>query len=358
LTKGKVRYRSAYDENNNLVTLTPGRRVQGMFKCPNPKCNSEMIPRQGEHNAWHFAHVGKECDYDHYLHTVAELRIQEWYNKADNVNIKIPIEVACPNYSNCKFAQNSYYCRRDSTITYNLKKYWGKCEREFVYYKDGRKFVADLFCKAKNGTDNPLFIEICVTSPCKPEKINSKIRIIEVSIDSEDDVDSFINKDIEVPYGVEFHNFGKKSKIGNLDDFGQILNKVVVWENYKAGVNRIVCKDVENRKGLLELTVDSSLDLQELYKYGSSFCIAQALAYKYIPNYRSCYVCVNCRKSYGQYICVAHSPEGSLSYCKNNDARQCSFFKPDESIINRRICVFEEVKSKNPVDLYIKQNKK
>ena len=86
MVKGKVKYKSAYDENHNLVTLTPGYKVNGKFTCPNPECKLEMIPKQGDFNSWHFAHKGKECDYDRYLHTIAELRIQEWYNKADKVN--------------------------------------------------------------------------------------------------------------------------------------------------------------------------------------------------------------------------------------------------------------------------------
>jgi hypothetical protein len=317
-----------------------------------------MIPRQGDNNTWHFAHKGKECDYDHYLHTIAELRIEEWYNKTDKVSIRFPNEVVCPNHSNCIFYQEGYSCRRESTDTNDLKKYWPKCELEPEYKIKEEIFFPDLLCKDKADKGRPLFIEVCVTHPCELSKLNTGVRIIEFFIKSEDDIDLITKRIIAPSDKIVYHNFQKSTKLGERKDFGQILNKVVVYENFRAGVNKISCKNIDQRQGLLELTVDSSLDLQELYKYGSSFCIAQALAYKYIPNYRSCYVCVNCRKSYGQYICVAHSPEGSLSYCKNNDARQCSFFKPDESIINRRICVFEEVKSKNPVDLYIKQNKK
>ena len=126
MAKGKVKYRSAYDEKGNLVTLSPGRKVEGKFTCPNPECKLDMIPRQGDHNTWHFAHVGKECDYDHYLHTIAELRIQEWYNKIDKVSIRFPNEVLCPNQSNCKFYQEGYSCRKESTDTDKI------CQNELI----------------------------------------------------------------------------------------------------------------------------------------------------------------------------------------------------------------------------------
>lgn len=354
MAKGKVKYRSAYDEKGNLVTLSPGRKVEGKFTCPNPECKLDMIPRQGDHNTWHFAHVGKECDYDHYLHTIAELRIQEWYNKADKVSIRFPNEVLCPNHSNCKFYQEGYSCRKESTDTDDLKKYWPKCEIEKKYEIEGKTFFPDLLCKDKANKGRPLFIEICVTHPCELSKLNTGVRIIEFFIKSEDDID-LITKSIIAPSDmVIYHNFQISTKLGVRKDFGQVLNKVVVFDNYKAGVNKTLCEDIEKRQGLLELTVDSGLDLQELYKYGSSFCIAQVLAYKYIPDYRSCYICVNCRK-FGSYICVAAPSDSSRRYCKGNDPRTCPHFKPDESIINKRICAFEEFKRKYPVDLYIKQ---
>lgn len=173
MVKGKVKYRSAYDENDNLVTLTPGLKVNGKFTCPDPDCKSEMIPKQGEHNTWHFAHVDKMCDYDHYLHTIAELRLQEWYNNTDKVNISFPIEEVCPVHSICKFAQNDYDCKKDTLATEDLKKYWPKCVKETAYQINGKTFVPDLLCRDKDDKGQPLFIEICVTNPCELSKLNT-----------------------------------------------------------------------------------------------------------------------------------------------------------------------------------------
>ena len=355
MVKGKVKYKSAYDENHNLVTLTPGYKVNGKFTCPNPECKLEMIPKQGDFNSWHFAHKGKECDYDRYLHTIAELRIQEWYNKADKVNITYPIEVICPVHSNCKLAQNNYSCKKDSIATADLKKYWPQCEKETEYKIGESKFVPDLLCRDKDGKDRPLFIEICVTHPCEIDKLNSGVRIIELFIKSEDDIDLIIKDGIVPSDMVLYHNFQKKEKMGAREDFNQILNKVVILDSFRTNVNPVFCKDIEKRRGILELTLDRSLDIQVLSKYGGSYCVAQALAYKYIPDYRSCYVCVNCRKTYGSYICVAPLSDSPNHYCKGKYPKTCPYFKPDESIINRRICAFEDFKRKYPVDIYIKQ---
>jgi hypothetical protein len=215
--------------------------------------------------------------------------------------------------------------------------------------------VPDLLCRDKDDKGQPLFIEICVTNPCELSKLNTGVRIIELFLKSEDDIDFIIKNGIAPSDIVLFHNFQRKEKLGERKDFARALNKVVIPESFIANVNLVSCKDVEKRRGVLELAVDRSLDLQVLSKFGGSFCVAQVLAYKYIPGYRSCYVCINCRKTYGSYICVANHSDGLNHYCKGMNPKTCPHFKPDESIINRRICAFEDFKRKYPVDLYIKQ---
>ena len=60
--KQDVRYCYALDKNNHLVSIKDASNMANTFVCPH--CKSEMIKKCGQHNAWHFAHKNKQCDYD------------------------------------------------------------------------------------------------------------------------------------------------------------------------------------------------------------------------------------------------------------------------------------------------------
>ena len=95
----EVRYKYAYDEQDNLVSIDDELKGNGKYFCP--ECHDEMVPRKGEHNAFHFAHKTAECKYDNYLHTLAELKIQKWYNESKEINISVPIKERCVDFESC-----------------------------------------------------------------------------------------------------------------------------------------------------------------------------------------------------------------------------------------------------------------
>lgn len=78
--KPKVKYLYALNENNELIEIKDAHELGGAYHCP--ECGQQMICKCGAKNAWHFAHEKVECDYNHYLHTIAEQRILEWFNAA------------------------------------------------------------------------------------------------------------------------------------------------------------------------------------------------------------------------------------------------------------------------------------
>lgn len=79
-----------------------------------------------------------------------------------------------------------------------------------VTSKDGQRFVADILLKRKDNGESknnePMFIEVAVTHPCKEEKIASGIRIIELSITQEEDIQSIVNSSFSLAPNIQLYN--------------------------------------------------------------------------------------------------------------------------------------------------------
>lgn len=177
------------------------------FECPN--CHSPMVPVLGKVRKHHFRHIGNKCKYDDYLHSMAEFIIRDWMNMTDNIPIKINGKVPCPKISSCHIRDkyDNPTCSYDEERTVNLKDYTDSWEREQEY----KGYRADILCHGKDGAE-PVFIEVLVSHPCTQEKLDSGIQIIEVKIESEEDVFDFISHPIEENDKIKFYNFGVEWK--------------------------------------------------------------------------------------------------------------------------------------------------
>ena len=179
-----VQYCFALNEKEELIGIKDAKKLEGKYHCPH--CHAEMIRRCGENNAWHFAHKMQDaCKYDKYLHTIAEIRIQDWINSTSEFPIGLEHIECCKRYKQCGFYDN--YCNNweHKFVIHNLKEYYGNCEREKKVKIGEHTFVADLLWKNRKGDKDFIFIEINVSHPCDEIKINSGVRIIEIDINSE-----------------------------------------------------------------------------------------------------------------------------------------------------------------------------
>ena len=163
MKKTQVRYRYALNEEDDLLEIHVAHELRGVYHCP--ECGQQMILKCGAKKSWHFAHERVQCDYNHYLHTVAEQRILEWFNEAIKVPMALQINEYCEQNNRCRFYRKEFCSRSCLSGTFNLKDYYSKCEREIRYEKDEHTYIADLVCWPKNEKNEPLFIEICVTHP-------------------------------------------------------------------------------------------------------------------------------------------------------------------------------------------------
>ena len=148
------------------------------YTCIN--CGGQMMARKGEEREYHFAHyvVTKQCNHDHWLHKNLLSLFMERLGSQEPVLVKGPQE--------------------DIDLLNN---------DSFVKETKFENWVPDILIRKG---DDVLFLEICVTSPCSPDKISSGYRIIEIFTTDTRTLEELSSGPVLREgkyYKVEFHNF-------------------------------------------------------------------------------------------------------------------------------------------------------
>lgn len=354
MKENQVKYRYALNNNNELIEIHDANQAGGEYYCP--ECGDQMICKCGTKKAWHFAHVKAKCNYDNYLHTIAEQRILEWFNKTNVIPLVLQTNVICEKYNECNFFREGICQRVINTEAFNLKQYYSFCEKEKHYEKNGRKYIADILCNPVNGMNEPLFIEICVSHPCEQEKLNSGIRIIEFVIKSEDDIDIVINQEIRKSNRVRLYNFQPKETYSPANKFESLLQKFILFSSKKGWVQTIHCSQLLNRRGEIEIAIPHIDCVPDFIGEGGLFSIAFAVASQHNRALKHCCLCkyhvYDMMDGFG--VCKLYKKYGTNRDSSDNDAQKCQYFRIDTKSIQMRIKKFDDFCSRNPVDIWIR----
>lgn len=171
------------------------------YTCVN--CGKPLIAKQGKVREWHFAHKTNtsNCSFETYLHKLAKYFIREMFNEKQSLVATFgKATQTCKWMDVCPFRKdNSCHIIKDESI--DLLQYTACVEEASI-----NGFIADLLFTSE--TLDPLLIEIYVTHPCTEEKIKSGLKIIEIHIESETDVENLLNG-LSQSEKVVFHNFYK-----------------------------------------------------------------------------------------------------------------------------------------------------
>jgi hypothetical protein len=102
----------ALDCNGKLLRIEETiERKDETFLCPH--CKQEVIGKYGKERRWHFAHKKKECDYDKYLHSIAEIQIAEWFNKEKEIILDMIQYDTCIKTKNVLYTTNMIVKKRN-----------------------------------------------------------------------------------------------------------------------------------------------------------------------------------------------------------------------------------------------------
>jgi hypothetical protein len=205
-----AKYKYAFDKNGLTVSAEAIARkpVNEDYWCIG--CESPVIAKvNGEIKKPHFAHKAQvECNGETYLHKLGKSAFVETYRKCLELGnpfiIKVSATKICTKMSpiimkNCIF--------EEIEKEYDLTDYY---QEVFVEKKDG-EFIPDVLLVSTKNPDQKIFIEIACTHFLSEKKEQSMNRIIEIPIESEDDIEK-IKKASLSPADAMFVRFNHSSE--------------------------------------------------------------------------------------------------------------------------------------------------
>ena len=204
-TAQRVRYKWAIDSNGKHFYVLGKKRqdTEGLtFRCP--WCDGIMVPAMGERNIEHFRHKGMPCDNDNRLHKTAEMVFLEEYRKCLDQSLpfylEMPVPVPCNHgcilkeHNDC----NEHYILRETDLT---KRFRTISLEPRVVVDDEVRFPDILL---ESATGEQLWIEIFVTN--SDETKHSIASVIEIKIENDDDIATFLTHKISVSDKIKAYN--------------------------------------------------------------------------------------------------------------------------------------------------------
>lgn len=181
--------------------------------CHCPCCNERLEAQNaGERKTHHFSHAsGCDCSgaYESMLHLLAKEKVMSAFLEGGEFWIEYSFSEVCDHLSNCPLADiyNNPNCKAYVDKRFDLKKLYDRCEQERPY--DSIKRRSDLkIYSSVNPSLPPIYLEFCVTHASDVEKLHSGEKIIEIKIDSNEDVENIItNACIRACEKISFYGF-------------------------------------------------------------------------------------------------------------------------------------------------------
>lgn len=163
--------------------------------CRCPCCDEKLEAKNaGKKREHHFAHAsGCECSgaYESMLHLLAKEKVMSAFLEGGEFWIEYSFSEVCDHLSNCPLANLGGNCKAYVGKRFDLKKLYDRCEQERPY--DSIKRRSDLkIYSSVNPSLPPIYLEFCVTHASDVEKLHSGEKIIEIKIDSKEDVENII----------------------------------------------------------------------------------------------------------------------------------------------------------------------
>ena len=334
-----IKYRFAYDENDCVVKIdeiTENDRENHKYHCVS--CGNEMIAKLGVKNVHHFAHkTDCSCNGETYLHKLAKKLIKKKFDESEKFKIYLKQRVICKKEGECKFFSDAKCCDIDYN-GFDLKKYYNKCQEEGpIKDKKGNKYIADLLLlhTEKNDRD-PLLIEFVVSHKCSEEKLKSELRIIEISIEKENDIINLYNSEAwEYNVQNKYHNFQKNIKSEKTFRKNK-LTKIVLNKNGLIKLENVYCDNVKSEKSVVEVNVLPNFQQKNNYKpmtiESATYCLLK-LGY----SVQSCLLCKNYEQQGNKRICNVNKIHLTPVSPNWDTANYCKYYVYDKLKIEHKI---------------------
>ena len=315
-----------------------------------------MVARLGKVRARHFAHRDDDahCGTETYLHILAKRLIKEKFEKDPSFFVGYYRDVKCLDIRTCPFAKEEE-CHILKLETFDLKEFYDTCLEE----RPVGDYVADLLLTSSTKPDRePVLIEIQVSHMSTPQKRESGLRIIEIRIKTEEDIETLLSapivenpearfgqvRDVETIGFAKFYGFKKKSS--NPEPLARrSIQRFYLFRSGKALVKMKSCRDVWTKdygKAIFEACIDSSyLGPPSPYDYGYVAARQAGIQVK------TCQFCKYHRSGFDRPIglspifCCLYKEYGTPKEPDPQHAAECGYYREDKALL-------EEIQSSMP----------
>ncbi len=324
----KQEYTYAVDSDSSLINVRESNKSNEYY-CP--CCGGIMIPKQGNIRRWHFAHKGNgNCSYETYLHRIAKMRILECFKRSSKFIVPLKLRGICN--ADCPLGCKQP-CVFEITKNIDLKRYYDNCKEE-VQVGDYR---GDLVFTYSIKNNPPILLEIFVSHRSTQEKLHSGYRIIELSIESEADIDRIIaiaEGDVDgnkIPDDkIQCYNF---SSIKEEPPIEQRPFKFQFWIDSKENFH-FSTKDIGDLDDSDNCLSTNSADVENsIFRIDANRPILREFAFhKLSESGLDIRYCISCdyyryNDKYGKSICILYRSKGTPQFPRLLNAVSCSNFK-------------------------------
>ena len=338
---GTIKYHYAQDGTGTLISVEdvcPEDRNKHRYTCLG--CGAEMILKAGKVKARHFAHKinTEHCGAETYLHKLAKRIVKRKFESGGKFEIEYIQTVRCADADTCPF-YNELLCKNDVYKSFDLRKFYDTCEEERSI--DG--YVADILLSDSTGKySEPVLIEIHVSHKSTEQKVKSGLKIIEIRVSDEEDVNtlsegSFKESRRDGDEG-NAHFFGFRRDAVKLEPLScRYISKFILFESGKTFVQwRNTCREAmrhHESKSVLELLIES-VDFNVKYQigvYGIGYIVAVEKGY----DVRTCAMCRFHRPGEWPFafFCCLYKKRGTPQNPEAYEAIRCPHYTIDQSLV-------------------------
>ena len=335
-----IKYQYAKDNNGNLIDinhLNKENRDNVKFFCIG--CGNELIARLGKIKIHHFSHKKEvNCSGETYLHLLGKQLFYDNYVECLKNNIPFIIEFNQKRVCNHYEQDLGVKCKLEKTVTkFDLTQYFDKI---LIEKREG-SFIADIMLTSKSGKDK-IFVEIAVTHLSTEQKLNSKYRIIEINVDSEEDFEPIKSKFLSINNSkIKFKNFKTKqiNCNGNCENTYNLLTldkegRCLLQQLNLKQIKRLLVTDNEK----IEKYEISEYDNCESYYNSITFKNAVATFAKENLKIRNCFICRYHANNETRWF--EEGINGVPIFCKflkikcnSNKAVTCEYFRLEKNYV-------------------------
>lgn len=226
-----IKYRYADSSGTVIDIESVGENRNRDFTCLS--CHNTLVPVLGQKRQKHFRHKADvECSKETYLHNLAK-------------------RVFCETYQQCLADGSSFIIEYHSPRICSHCTHYGPCTIEPALYKaDLTKIFKKVMLESRVGNfipdvllvsdkDDKLFVEIAVTHFSEESKTGAGFRMVEIAIDSEEDIGLIRRKVLSVlDTRITMMNFRVKPYKGDL--YRECSREISYFRLHKSGKSIIV----------------------------------------------------------------------------------------------------------------------